>query len=134
VWPDQVLPEWPEAGVFICALVLGLVGAVVARSYARPEPLSRFRRGSDFDRLKVESERDRVMAAAKGLATTSVGFFTTLVTALLKGDVPEQVGLFSLLGSLLGAMAVLLMAADLSRGARRFTRRPTVALLFWRRF
>lgn len=65
------------------------------------------------------------MAAAKGLASTSVGFFTTTVTALLKGNVPEQVGLFSLLGSLAGVSAVLLLAADLSRSATRFTRKPT---------
>ena len=37
---------------------------------------------------------------------------------------PLSVGLLSLIGSFVGAIAVMLLAADLSRGAGRFTRYP----------
>lgn len=59
-------------------------------------------------------ERDRVQALAKGSASSAIGFLTTLVVALLKQEIKSDVPGVTVLGCLLGAVAMMIFAARMS--------------------
>jgi hypothetical protein len=63
-------------------------------------------------------ERDRVLALAKGTATSAIGFLTTLVVALLKQEIKSNVPGAAVLGCLLGAVGMLVFAARMSTSVR----------------
>jgi hypothetical protein len=63
-------------------------------------------------------ERDRVQALAKGTATSASGFLTALVVALLDKDVNSNVPGIAVLGCLLGAVGLLIGAAQMSMKVR----------------
>ena len=69
----------------------------------------------------LELERDRVLTAAKGIASTAVGFLTVLVTAFFEskpgiGSVPD-VFLYSYV---LGAAGCIALAAAMNADTRDF--------------
>lgn len=63
-------------------------------------------------------ERDRVQALAKGTATSASGFLTALVVALLNQDINSEVPGIAVLGCLLGAVGLLISAAQMSMKVR----------------
>jgi peptidoglycan/LPS O-acetylase OafA/YrhL len=103
--------------------VLGLGLVYVAGRYCSPRRVTGFV-GSPLELKVVEWERDRVMAAAKGLASTAAGFFVTVVTALLTKDIPSDVNILALIGCLAGAIGTLVLAGHLSRLSSQFIRNP----------
>jgi hypothetical protein len=74
----------------------------------------------DYRVKLTEWERERVLSAAKGIAAASSGFFLALVVAILKDEVASDISALSLLGCLLGAIGLLMMATHLSLTAARF--------------
>ncbi len=79
----------------------------------------------------TEWERERVLSIAKGMATSSSGFFLALVVALLKGELSSTVSTLSLIGCLLGAIGMLMMATHLSLTAARFATGSLRKTLTW---
>jgi hypothetical protein len=67
---------------------------------------------------QVVWERDRVLAVAKGTATSAVGFLSALVLALLKQEIKADVPGAAVLCCLLGAVGLLLFAAKMSVSVR----------------
>jgi hypothetical protein len=115
----------PELLVLVAALVVSFVflsewlkrsnfGASLPAAPPAP-PLN------DEQRAEVVGwERDRILSAAKGLATTSAGFLVTLATILLKGELDVPISAWSVAGLILGSVGVLGIAAHLANTSRSF--------------
>lgn len=63
-------------------------------------------------------ERDRVLALAKGTASSSIGFLSALVIALLKQEIKSGVPGAAVLGCVLGCLGLLIFAARMSMGVQ----------------
>lgn len=63
-------------------------------------------------------ERDRVLALAKGTATSAIGFLGAVIVALLKHEINDGVPGVAVLCCLLGAAGLLAFAARMSMSVR----------------
>jgi hypothetical protein len=108
-WPRGTA-EWTT---FAVALTLAVVlGVLLFHTIGRPV----WPRRDSLDYLSWE--RDRVLAVAKGTASSAVGFLTAVVVALLRQDIKSDVPEIAVLGCLLGAVGLLLFAAQMSLSVR----------------
>jgi hypothetical protein len=111
--------EWVT---LLVAAALSLVVLIIwLYRYAFPRGPRTYRVGNDWDRKLVEFERDRVLSAAKGIGSTAAGFLTAVVLAFAKSEITAQVSRWSLLGSVLGVVGALLLAATMSASTRSYT-------------
>jgi hypothetical protein len=117
-WPQTHEQVWVLASAFAGVEVLFLVALFTL--YPTKLGPSTF---SDGVKL-VEWERDRVMSAAKGIASTAAGFLVAIATALLKVEIGNEIPRVAVLGCVLGAVGALLLGADLARSTRAFTLDP----------
>jgi hypothetical protein len=101
------------------ATVVGLTLAVLIGRALRPAALPQ---GVDPAAALTfaEGERDRMQSVAKGLAASAGGFFAAVLTAALQGKISDEVSPVTLVLVLLGAVGMLLLAADRSRASARF--------------
>lgn len=109
-----------EYGVLVVAFVLGGVALWLVGRVCSPMVIQDEHATDDYRVKLTEWERERVLSAAKGIAAASSGFFLTLVVALLKDEVAADVSALALIGCLLGAIGMLMMATHLSLSAARF--------------
>ena len=123
------MSTWSITGVELTWLgvsagVVGLGIAIWAAQYGYPR--DRFRVGGTLITVTspkfVELERERVLAAAKGIAATASGFVVTLVTGYLKDGITQAVSLWSLVGCIVGAASCLWLAASIGGSTREFVR------------
>ena len=104
----------------VTGAVVAVVVLVVVRRVSRPQGLVGDTEDRRFQTL-VGWEQDRVMACAKGIASSSAGFLAAVVTALLKPEVRAP-SVVAVVGCVSGAVGLLLLAALLSYDARSFVR------------
>lgn len=117
---------WPDPGAELAVLVaffcLGLVTTWWVHRLCSPTDISDAHATVDYRLKLTEWERDRVMAAAKGVASSSAAFFVAILTLILKDEISTEVPAVIVLGCVLGSVAVLLVALELSIQASRFVR------------
>jgi peptidoglycan/LPS O-acetylase OafA/YrhL len=68
----------------------------------------------------LELERDRVLGAAKGIASTAIGFLTVLVTAYLDRKNLAEIPEFFLVCYVLGSLGCVAIAAWMNGRTRGF--------------
>ncbi|HEY7049572.1 MAG TPA: hypothetical protein VH373_20315 [Jatrophihabitantaceae bacterium] len=101
---------WVSAGVSLAVSVLWLYLYGMPRAPANTYLSSKF----------YELERDRVLSAAKGIASTAVGFLTVLVTIFLDRTVPIGIPAWFLVCYVVGAAGCVVVAAWMNGTTRRF--------------
>ena len=114
-----------EHYALIWSFIISAIGLVWWYGYyAFPIRISNFNPKDEWHRKMAELERDRVLSSAKGIASTSAGFFIAILTALLKGEIAATVPMDATLGCVAGALGALLLAAAISASTQPFTSKP----------
>jgi hypothetical protein len=88
------------------------------------EPLEDLDEYDNPERVQIIGwERDRMLGAAKGIASAAAGFLVTLLTILLKGEIDVSITGWTVLGMIAGLVGSLLLAATIAADSRSFVAR-----------
>ncbi|VVJ24896.1 Uncharacterised protein [Amycolatopsis camponoti] len=108
-WPVGAAASFTFAGT---AVVVAPVSAWAFKKVGLPQ----WPQSTALDH--VVWERDRVLALAKGTATSALGFLSAVIVALLKHEINDRVPGLAVLCCLLGAVGLLVFAARMSVSVR----------------
>jgi len=117
-------------GVGELSIIAALVILVLWRPKVYPilipwrDPYDRTYYSDDYLEQLIGWERDRILSMAKGIAGAAAGYLLALLPAVLKHEISVQVSSFMILGTLVGALGLFILACDMSAATSEFTRRP----------
>jgi hypothetical protein len=114
----------------------GVVTIVVMSAWLNLSGFGQVDRTGSWDASRLAEvvgwERERMLGAARGVASTAGGFLLTLVTLLLKDEIKVTLTGWSILGLVLGAVGSLVLAASLSARTRNLPMpKREGEVLFW---
>jgi hypothetical protein len=124
----------PMTGVGELSIITALVILVLWRPKVYPilipwkGPYDDTEYRDDYLDQLIGWERDRVLSMAKGIAGAAAGYLLALLPVVLKHQISVQVSSFMVIGTLVGALGLFILACDMSAATSEFTTRPMKSL------
>jgi hypothetical protein len=118
-WPTDSRGGWPFAIAFVVTLLI----FQLLRDRLSPKDLLQNQRGQAYTQQLVEWERDRVMALAKGVASTAAAYVAALIPIVYKGEISANISGLAITGTIVGFFGALVLASEIAAATAEFTRK-----------